>query len=159
MTMYAPSDIHSLSVSVDGHGGCGETHNRPLDAAGNPVQPWGLTCPPCEEFVLKFDPRWSRTIDGITETYDEKLSREAFEQKGVRSRDALMAIAMARMAGIHEIPPGVAKMIGTLPAHVPGVVLCGRSHENTPGSRFCRSCGEALSAPAPAAALAPGVAG
>ena len=158
--MYAPSDTQSITVGVEGHGGCGEPHVRPVGADGLPLQPWGVDCPQCADF-LRSDPRWSATLEDIVETFDEKKSRESYQRKGIQARDSLMAIAMARMAGISpaEIPPALSKMLTGLPSSVPGAVLCGKNHGNTPGSRFCRECGEALSRPAPAGAITAGAAG
>jgi hypothetical protein len=154
--MYASSSICSVNAG-EGHNGCGEPHVRPMGADGLPVQPWGIDCPSCADF-LSSDPMWSPTIEDIVETFDEWKSRENYAKKGIHARDSLMAIAMARMAGIGpgEIPPALSKLLTGLPASVPGAVLCGKSHAYTPGSRFCRECGEALTRPAPQGRSPPG---
>ena len=137
MTMYAPSDLQQISVGP-GHGGCGETHLRDGD-------PWGVDCPQCEDY-LRADGRWSPTVRGIPETYDQKLDREHYEKAGIQARDSLLAIAMARMSGIgnDQIPPVLQKMLTGTPAHVPGVTVCPSGHDNTPGNRYCGQCGTAM---------------
>lgn len=156
MTIYAQSDLMSVKVGP-GHGGCGQVHERERDAGGYPVQPWALTCDAgCEDFLRASDDRWSTTLHGITETYDEKASRDHYEKAGVQARDSLLAIAMARMAGIgsDQIPPALQKMLTGLPAHVPGVTVCPKGHDNTPGNRFCGQCGSPMRAPAAKGELA-----
>jgi hypothetical protein len=159
MPAYAPSDMTQVCVSP-GHGGCGELHRRETGPDGYPVQPWRLDCDPCATALLALDDRWSATVEDITETFDEKKARARFESRGVHERDAIMALAMARLAGISaaEIPPSVAKMITGAQARVPGVTVCGRGHDNTPGSRFCRECGSPMTKPAAAAGALTGAA-
>lgn len=161
MTIFAPSDFVEVSVPADDRGGCGERHQRPVGLDGRPVQPWALSCPACEPYLLKVDDRWSKTIEEIAETFDEKKAREHFETRGIRQRDALLSVAMARMAGVNEIPPAVAKMLGSVPAHVTisGQLLCPDGHASAlPGQRFCGQCGKPLSSPAAVAAIEAGAA-
>jgi hypothetical protein len=160
MTVYAPSDHHSINIPAEGGRGCGQVHSRPLGPDGQPVQPWGLDCPECSAWLLANDSRWSATVEDIPETFDERKARERFETRGIRDRETLIALAMSRMAGLSpgEIPPSVTKMLTGLPAHVPGVTVCGNGHDNTPGSRFCRDCGSPMTSPAAAGAIASGAA-
>ncbi len=155
MPAYAPSDMISVNIPAEGDRGCGEIHARETGPDGYPVQPWRIDCPQCSSWLLANDNRWSATVEDISETYDEKRARENFEKRGVRDRDALVALAMARMAGLSqaEIPPSIAKALTGLPAHVPGVTLCVAGHDNTPGSRYCRECGAAMSRRAPGGEL------
>jgi hypothetical protein len=161
MTMFAPSDISEINVST-AHGGCGQRHARGTDETGQPVQPWGITCPSCETFLAS-EGRFSKTVDGIKETFDETLAREAWETKGIKDRDALLAVAMARMAGVSQsqIPPTVQRMISGLQPHIPvaGEMICPKGHTNVPGGRYCSACGAQMSAPAPSVALTAGQAG
>lgn len=154
--IFPPSDFVAVTIPADGGRGCGAEHRRPAGADGRPVQPWALSCAGgCEDWLLAHDGRWAHQVEDIPETYDETRARERFEVRGARDRDALVALAMARMAGVgqDEIPPSVARVLSGLPAHVPGVVVCGSGHDNRPGSRFCSACGEPLSRPAAAAAI------
>jgi hypothetical protein len=98
---------------------------------------------------------------GVGETFDERKAREHYETRGVRSRDALLAVAMARMAGVTDIPPAVQRMLGAIPPHVnvSGQLLCPSGHASSvPGQKFCGECGQPLSAPATKAAITSGAA-
>jgi len=159
MTMYAPSDMDQINVSP-AHGGCGTPHRRETGPDGLRVQPWAVTCPGKCEVFLESDGRWSKTVEEIQETYDETRARERYELKGVKDRDALLAVAVARMAGIDasQIPPAVQRMISGLQPHIPvaGEMVCPRGHANVPGGRYCAQCGAQMSAPVPAASLPAG---
>lgn len=159
MTMYSRSDVQQITVSA-AHGGCGQRHDRPLDGAGNPVQPWALTCDGCESFLRGSD-HWTAFIGEIPETHDEVKAREQFEKRGVKDRDALMALVFSRMAGLSpaELPESVTRMIAGVKPHVPGEVLCPSGHGgNLPGARFCGQCGSPMSVAASAVALTAGAA-
>lgn len=97
MTVYSASNLVWVAVSAEGHGGCGEPHSRPV-VNGAPQQPWVLTCEQCENF-LRGDPMWSVTPADIPETYDEKKIREDFEKRGAKDKDAILTLAIARLAG------------------------------------------------------------
>lgn len=148
MTMYAPSDMHEINIGP-AHGGCGQRHVRDGD-------PWGVDCAQCQDY-LRADGRWSPTLHGIQETFDEKLAREDWDKRGVRDRDAIAALAMARMAGLgpSEIPESVTRMLTGLPRHVvAGQILCPKGHASSlPGMKFCGECGSPLSRPAVAGEL------
>lgn|ERR1017187_7744527 len=154
MTTYAPSDMTAITIPADGGRGCGQTHRR------GPEQPWGVDCAPCEAWLRANDNRWSATIAGITETYDEKLGREQYAVKGVREKDALLTAAIARLAGYGQaqLPASLTRMIAGIPAHVPGLMLCPSGHENQPGQKFCGECAAPMSSAAPAASLMAGAA-
>lgn len=159
MTVYAPSDFKSVTVPADdAHAGCGVAHERPQGPDGRPAQVWALTCPGCEAHLLATDSRWVIAVEDIPPTYDERKAEERFTKRGIKDRDALLALAAARMAGVpqSEIPASLTSMLSGLPSHVPGVIVCGAGHDNTPGSRFCRSCGDPLSRPATAGAIESG---
>ena len=152
MTVFAPSDFISTSVPAEA-GGCGTAHVRDVGTD----QVWGLCCGGgCEDWLLAHDDRWVKDVHDVRPTFDEKKALERFRNRGQADRDALMALAMARMAGLSqaEIPPSLTKMLSGLPAHVPGVVVCGSGHDNRPGSRYCSQCGTAMTRPAVAGELA-----
>jgi hypothetical protein len=156
MTYYAMSSITSITVGA-GHGGCGRSHDRPAGADGQPLHPWALTCAACETY-LATDPQWAKTIAEIVPTHDEARAREAFELQGSKDKDALLMVALARMAGLDraQVPPTIQRMISGLAPHIPGQVVCGQGHPNAPGSRFCSQCGSQMSAPVSAASLPAG---
>jgi hypothetical protein len=158
VTVYAPSDHTFINIPAEGGRGCGQQHVRPAGADGLPVQPWGIDCPECSAWLLANDNRWSPTVEDIVQTFDEKKAADRFQLRGAAERDALAALALARMAGLSqaEIPAGITRMLSGLPAHVPGVTVCASGHGNTPGSRFCRECGTPMSHPVPAAAITTG---
>ena len=143
MTVYAASSIVYVAVSP-AHGGCGESHTRPV-VQGAPARTWGLTCPGGCEDHLRSDPHWSATAGGIPETFDEKITREDFEKRGVLDERALMALALAKLTGL-DLPETLrARLTGSGPAALlPGSVECGEGHENRAGAKFCAECGTAM---------------
>src|SRR5580658_4457070 len=69
MTLYATSNVVATTVPAE-NGGCGTEHRRPV-ISGAPQHPWGLVCPPCEDFLRKNNSdQWSITTSEIPETYD-----------------------------------------------------------------------------------------
>ena len=163
MTVYAPSDFTEVTIPAEGGRGCGLTHRRETGPDGRPVHPFGITCAPCEAYLRATDNRWSPTVAGIVETFDEKLSREQWALKGSQDRDATLTAAIARLAGFgpHELPESVRKMIAGVPPHVPvaGQMVCsGCGNGQVPGHRFCGDCGKPMSSPVPAASLLAGAA-
>jgi hypothetical protein len=145
--MYAATSIAYTCISK-AHGGCGEPHSRPVEN-GAPAKIWALNCPDgCENF-LREDPMWSSTLSELPETYDEKLSREDFQRRGAIDRDQVMALAMAKLAGV-ELPDTMRRPISGLAPHVPvitGEIVCADGHPNEAGSKFCGECGSVLHAP------------
>ena len=49
MTLYARSDVMSVSIPVSS-GGCGQSHSRPVHQ-GAPARDFRLDCPGCENFL------------------------------------------------------------------------------------------------------------
>jgi len=154
MSLWARSDLASVSVSA-AHGGCGEVHVRPAPG-GNPVQLWKLDCEACADY-LRSDPHWSVTASEIPETHDEKLAREDFERRGAKDKDAIMTLAIAKIAGIDpsQLPESLTRMISGQPLHIPlaGQMECPSGHAQPPGMKFCGECGAPMSAPVTKAAL------
>jgi hypothetical protein len=152
MSVFARSDLASVSVSA-AHGGCGEVHTRPAPG-GIPVQPWRLDCETCANY-LRSDPHWSVTSAEIPETHDEGKSREDFEKRGAKDKDAILTLALARLAGIpsSELPESLTRMISGRPAHIPGVLECPAGHGNPAGQKFCGQCGDPMSGLVPQASL------
>lgn len=138
MTVYARSDIAAVTVGRS-HGGCGVVHSRPV-VNGAPARTWGLTCPPCEAH-LTHDPAWSGTLADVPSTPDEDLARESAVKKTISSRDDIMALALAKIAGL-PVAEYLTGMVGK--AVDSGTVLCNRGHENFPQSKFCGECGAPL---------------
>jgi len=156
MTLYATSNLVAATVPVE-NGGCGTEHRRPV-INGAPQHPWDLACPPCEDFLRKNNAdQWSATISEIPETYDEAKIREDFEKRGARDKDAVLTLAIARIAGIDssELPPSLTRMISGAPLHVPvqGQLECPNGHGQPAGARFCNQCGSSMSQPVTKAAL------
>ena len=138
MTIYASSAISYVAVG-SAHGGCNSSHSRPV-VQGAPVKVWALKCPPCEDH-LRSDPHWSPTISKIPETYDEKLQREDFDQRGQLDERRLMAMALAKLTGI-KLPE---TLLGMTPGGLPeGELECAEGHPVRAGSKFCPECGSAV---------------
>ena len=106
---------------------------------------WELSCPPCEN-QLRHDPMWSGTVEEIPETHDEKLARENFEKRGAKDKDAILTLALARLAGIESsaLPESLTRMVTGVPAHVPGMLECPSGHVQPTGQKFCGECGAAM---------------
>ena len=156
MTLYATSNLVAATVPVV-NGGCGTEHRRPV-INGAPQHPWGLACPPCEDFLRKNNAdQWSATLSEIPETYDEKLAREDFEKRGARDKDALMTLIMAKAVGIDpsQLPDSLTRMVTGIPLHIPvqGQLECVNGHPSPAGKKFCGDCGAPMSSPVTAAAL------
>ena len=154
MTLYATSNLVAATVPAE-NGGCGVEHRRPV-ISGAPQNPWGLDCPPCEDFLRKNNAdQWSATLSEIPETYDEKLAREDFDKRGAKDKDAILTLALARLAGIdsRELPESLTRMISGVPAHVPlaGKMVCPQGHDSPAGMKFCGQCGSPMSGIAQAA--------
>lgn len=120
MVLYARSDVVSVTVPV-GHGGCGQTHTRPV-IAGAPVKQFELICPPCENFLradiartgnkktrtvnsdngLKLDDRylglWGSSPNTIPESPDQEKEREWAEQKTVTENASTQTEAFGKIA-------------------------------------------------------------
>ena len=156
MTLYATSNLVAATVPVV-NGGCGTEHRRPV-INGAPQHPWGLACPPCEDFLRKNNAdQWSATLSEIPETYDEKLAREDFEKRGARDKDALMTLIMAKAVGIDpsQLPDSLTRMVTGIPLHIPvqGQLECVNGHPSPAGKKFCGDCGAPMSSPVTAGAI------
>jgi len=153
MTVYARSDLAYVFVS-EVHGGCGSGHSRPVEQ-GAPAKVWSVTCT-CEDH-LRHDPHWAVTASEIPETHDEAKSREDFERRGAKDKDAVLTLALARLAGIDsaELPESLTRLISGRPLHIPvqGQMECPNGHGQPAGSRFCNQCGSPMSQPVTKAAL------
>ena len=152
MTVYARSDLASVSLSA-AHGGCGEVHVRPAPG-GKPEQPWALTCGGGCEDHLRHDPLWSTTLSEIPETHDERIGREDFDKRGARDKDNVLALALAKLAGV-ELPESLLRPItGNMPKAI-AMMECPSGHPGKPGSKFCATCGEPMQQPVNALTAAP----
>jgi hypothetical protein len=157
LAIYARSDLASVSVSP-AHGGCGASHVRPAPG-GKPDKIWTLDCLQCSDH-LRHDPHWSATLSEIPETHDEQKSREDFTKRGAADRDQVMALALAKIAGV-DLPETLRfALTGNMPdTPVEAMLECPNGHPGKPGSKFCAQCGEAMQQPAnatpPAAVLCP----
>jgi hypothetical protein len=152
MTVYARNDLAAVTIS-EAHGGCNQAHARPAPG-GVPAATWELHCDKCEDF-LRHDPLWSVTAVEIPETYDETRARENFEKRGMRDKDAILTLALARLAGIgqDELPDSLTRMISGVPAHVPAEMECPQGHGQPAGRKFCAECGSPMHGTAAAVAI------
>ena len=139
-----------VNIGVES-GGCGTQggHSRPV-INGAPVRLWKLDCGPCST-ALKDDPLWSTTEADIPETPDETKGREDFAKRGATDRDNVLAVALAKLAGV-ELPQTIRQAIhGASPdihATIAGKLICAEGHDAEPGSRFCQECGSPVRQPA-----------
>jgi hypothetical protein len=139
---YARSDVMNVTVSR-AHGGCGDPHSRPI-RNGAPAKIWQLDCPQCRAY-LHDDPLWSDTLADLPSTPDEDTARDTAEKHTARSRDDIMALALAKIAGL-PVAEFLSGMVGQ--AADSGTVECAAGHENFPSAKFCAECGERLAADA-----------
>jgi hypothetical protein len=146
MTIYAASSLVHVAVSA-AHGGCLSGHSRPVED-GAPAKIWALDCPACSDH-LRHDPLWSSTLSELPETHDEKISREDFDKRGARDKDQVLALALAKLAGV-ELPESLLRPItGNMPHRpVEALMECPNGHAGKPGFKFCATCGEPMQQPA-----------
>jgi hypothetical protein len=87
---------------------------------------------------------WAASPADIPETHDEKLNREDFEKRGAKDKDAIMTLAIAKLAGMDasDLPESLTRMISGAKAHVPATVECPNGHANPVDQKFCGECGE-----------------
>ena len=150
MTVYARNDLAYVFLS-DAHEGCGNPHRRPVEH-GAPVKQWALTCVQCEKF-LSTDSCWATSLADLPETPDEIKGREDFTKRGATDRDNILAIAMAKLAGV-ELPQTIRQAISGVSPEVPaiaGKMICENGHDAEPGSKFCGECGRPMRRPPVAA--------
>ena len=140
---FARSDLAYVFVS-QAHGGCGQPHRRPVEQ-GAPAKIWEERCPKCSDY-LRNDPHWSATVSDIAETHDEALAREDFEKRGARDKDAIMTLALAKLAGVDPdlLPASLTQMVSGAKAHVPQTVNCPEGHPNAVDAKFCSACGRLI---------------
>jgi hypothetical protein len=96
---------------------------------------------------------FATTEADIPETPDEVKGREDFQKRGATDRDNVLAIAMAKLAGV-ELPQTIRQAIsGASPAlpSIAGVMICPAGHDAEPGSRYCGECGAEMRRPSVAA--------
>ena len=171
MTLYARSDVMSVSISAE-NGGCGRPggHSRPV-IKGAPARIFKLDCPPCESYlkgdrkpkILKYhtdpktgqsvrqeriadgDPMWGSTPDTIPLTPDEDRTNTTRQERGRMQIEMIQALAAMRSTGI-QVP---AEALWLLEREIPegvlkGTVVCANGHDNATGLKFCGECGVSM---------------
>jgi len=152
--LFARNDVDFFSVPPES-GGCGAPggHRRPV-IEGAPVRPWRVECMACEPFLRdRLGDLFASSEADISETPDEIKGREDFQKRGATDRDNILAIAMAKLAGV-ELPQTIRQAISgaspALPA-IAGIMVCEQGHDCEPGSKFCAECGSPMRRPVLAA--------
>lgn len=148
MPLFARSDVMSVTISK-AHGGCGVVHRRPV-VNGKAIQIWKLDCPRCQAHLAN-DPLWAGNPSDIPPTVDEQRASENRDVILGRSRDDIMALALAKLAGL---PAGDMLNSAATQAAEQGVVTCSNGHDNFPTAKFCAECGGKLGTTAASAAMA-----
>lgn len=147
MTVYARSDVAAVNISAN-HGGCGETHSRPV-VAGAPARLWALECSGGCEDVLRGDAHWAGTPHTVPETPDEVAIRTDVEKKNQIELQVGNAHALAELAKLGELPTAMAQalaaafgpILGTATAQPAIAHLCRNGHSNSATTKFCGECG------------------
>lgn len=146
MTVYARSDVAAVNISAN-HGGCGETHSRPV-VAGAPAKLWGLSCSGGCEDVLRNDSHWAGTPHTVPETPDEVAIRQDVEKKNQIELQVGNAHALAELAKLGELPTAMAAALAaafgpilTANAQTAIAHLCRNGHSNSAETKFCGECG------------------
>lgn len=147
MTVYARSDVASVSISQR-HGGCGETHSRPV-FDGAPVKEWALSCGPCENHLRHDTHLWATFSTSIPETPDEITRREEQEKRGMRDQASATAQALDNMGAMPEAFRQLAQALlnqqnQNAPLDTPRT-LCINGHLVS-GTKFCPECGTSMMA-------------
>ena len=148
MTVWARNDVCAVSISPD-HGGCGESHTRPV-VKGAPVKIWALTCHGGCEDHLRESSLWSGTPESVPETPDETNIRLDVERRGQLEHQSTMASALNDLAKLGDLPGAIAHLAQIMAGNAPQqlasqpVLLCRNGHRNTPGVKFCGECGADL---------------
>lgn len=149
MTVWSRSDIGTIVID---QGGCGSVHVRPL-VDGTPVRTWALTCHGGCEDVLRADPLWSGTPQGVPETPDEVAIREDSERRGQLEQQQSTAAALEQLAKLGDLPSALAQlaqiMAGQQPQQLDAgmAAMCRNGHRNAQAARFCGQCGADMSEP------------
>lgn len=179
MTLYARSDVMSVSIPA-ASGGCGRPggHSRPV-IKGAPVKVFKLDCPQCESYlkgdrkqkllryhvnpqtgqavrqerVADSDPMWSSTPD-VPLTPDEERTNKTRTERGRMQIEMLQALAAIRATGINVPAEALYLLESELPEGVlKGTVVCANGHDVAAGSKHCGECGVSMAA---RAAIGPG---
>lgn len=143
MTVYARSDVAAVSISP-AHGGCGESHSRPV-VEGAPVKLWALTCHDgCEDY-LRGDPLWSGTPHTVPETPDEVAIRTDVEKRGQAEQQTSIMDALNKLSALGALPTVLAQVLSghtaAVASEMPITQLCRNGHPNGSASKFCGECG------------------
>lgn len=143
MTLYARSDLDMVALSRDGHGGCGQSHSRPV-TDGAPEKLWALTCPQCENH-LRTDANWSLTVSGIPETPDETAEREERERRGQQEATAATGTALqeiAKQGGMNQqMMMAMFNAMNTKGLFTVADAMCENGHAVSAQAKFCPECG------------------
>jgi hypothetical protein len=155
VSVFARSDVGYVAVPV-ASGGCGQSHRRPVDAEGNLVKVWELSCPQCGNY-LRNDPLWGGMISEIPETPDEVRVREDEERRGQRETAAATSHALVQIA---DLPNGMAtafatafaealKVMNGAPSLPAAASACPGGHAVPSGASFCPECGSRVGSAPP----------
>lgn len=151
MTVWSRSDIQQVVID---QGGCGKKHERPVGDHGQPVAVWPLTCHGGCEDVLRADPLWSGTPQGVPETPDEVAIREDSERRGQLEQQQSTAAALEQLAKLGDLPSALAQLAQIMAGQQPqrqmdaGIAaMCRNGHRNAAAARFCGQCGADMSEP------------
>ena len=151
--LFARNDLDFFKVPPESGGCPADGHRRPV-IEGAPVRPWRVECPACEPFLReRLSDLFATTEADLPETPDETKGREDFAKRGATDHDNVLALAMAKLAGV-ELPQTLRQAIsGASPAvmAISGKLVCEAGHDAEPGSKFCQECGRPMRAPSAAA--------
>ena len=106
MTVYAPSDVQSVTVPH----GCGTTHTRPDELHDD--ERFGIDCEQCEPLILAQRHGWANNPLHVEMTPDERAAYEALDAKA-KAQQAMtwsdpnaIGEAVAKALGAQAAPPG-----------------------------------------------------
>lgn len=143
MTVYARSDVAAVSISPE-HGGCGESHSRPV-VEGAPVKLWALTCHGGCEDVLRNDSLWAGTAHTVPETPDEEAIRLDVEKRGQAEQQTSIMDALNKLSALGALPTVLAQVLSghnaAIATGTPITRLCRNGHPNGEHGKFCGECG------------------
>lgn len=107
--LYARSDLNAVTLGP-AHGGCGTTHERPLDDTGRRVSVWALECPACEQHLAGDTKAWGFSVAEVPMTVDEVRQRDADLENGRRNQGMVTTQALNKLAQLGELPNALAKL-------------------------------------------------
>lgn len=154
MTIYARSDVCAVSISKD-HGGCGETHSRPV-IEGAPAKQWALTCNAGCEDHLRATSLWATTPETIPETPDETNIRLDVERRAdVEHRRHLEESADRSAKQGEQLADALQNLPNAMGSQIAQAILlalkggdvsnatvkCTNGHDNLSAAKFCAECG------------------